>query len=60
MASALEVLFGFSAHYFALMTDLQEAYRSTRTGPITNSCRRFFWWTEINDEESMAEFMLST
>ena len=58
MASALEVLFGFSAHYFALVTDLQEAYRSTRTGPITNSCRRFFWWTDIDDEESLAEFLL--
>ena len=42
IASAPEVLFGFSAHCFALMTDLQEAYRSTRTGPVTNSCRRSF------------------
>ena len=58
IASALEVLFGFSAHCYALMTDLSEAFRSTRTGPVTNSCRRFFWWTDVDNEESLAEFVL--
>ena len=58
IASSLEVLFGFSAHCFALMTDLSEAFRSTRTGPITNSCRRFFWWKDVDNEESLEEFIL--
>ena len=51
-------MFAFSAHCHALMTDLKEAYRSTKTGPITNSCRRFFWFTDVDNPESLAEFVL--
>merc|ERR1711954_536294 len=58
IASAPEILFAFSAHCHALMTDLKEAYRSARTGAITNSCRRFFWFTDPDDPETLAEFAL--
>ena len=59
MNSALEILLGFSTHAYCLMTDLTEAYRSIFTGPTTNSCRRFWWFTDVNDENSLVEMMLT-
>ena len=58
MNSALDILLGFSCYPYCLMTDLSEAYRSIFTGPETNSCRRFFWFKDINDESSLVEMML--
>ena len=58
MNSSLEILLGFSCHPYCLMTDLSEAYRSIFTGKETNSCRRFFWFKDINDESSLVEMML--
>ena len=58
MNSALDILLGFSCYPYCLMSDLSEAYRSIFTGPETNSCRRFFWFKDINDESSLVEMML--
>ena len=58
MNSALDILLGFSTHPYCIMTDLSEAYRSIYTGPITNSCRRFWWFQDVNDETSLVQLML--
>ena len=57
MNSSLKVLLGFSAFPFALMSDLSTAYRSCKTKRLTNSCRRFFWFLDPLDENSLTEFM---
>ena len=57
MNSSLKVLLGFSAFPFALMTDLSTAYRSCKTKRLTNSCRRFYWFLNPLDENSLTEFM---
>ena len=58
MNSALEILLGFSCHPYCLMTDLTKAYRSIHTGPTTNSCRRFWWFRDVQDEDSLMQLML--
>ena len=58
MNSSLDILLGFSCHAYCLMTDLSEAYRSIFTGPITNSCRRFWWFRDVTDETSLVQLML--
>ena len=57
MNSSLKVLLGFSSFPFALMTNLSQAYRSCKTGKVTNSCRRFFWFTNPHDETTLVELM---
>ena len=58
MNSSLDILLGFSCHAYCLMTDLSEAYRSIFTGPITNSCRRFWWFRDVTNEDSLVQLML--
>ena len=41
------------------MTDISEAYRSVETGPITNSCRRFCWFTNPDDPGSLQDYHLT-
>ena len=57
--SSLAVLNRFSAFGAAILTDVTEAYRSVRTGPRTNSVRRFYWYNNANDTESLQEFMMT-
>ena len=57
MNSSLKVLLGFSAFPYALMSDLSTAYRSCKTKRLTNSCRRFFWFLDPLDENSLTELM---
>ena len=56
--NSCEILYGFCAHIHAILTDIKEAYRSTKTGPQTNSLRRFFWFNNPHDENTMVELML--
>ena len=60
--SSLKVLLGFSTFPFCLMTDLSSAHTSCKTGQCTNSCRRFWWFLDANDENSLVEliFVVST
>ena len=38
--------------------DISQAYRTVRTGRRSNSLRRFFWFRDINDPDSMIQLML--
>ena len=57
--NSLDVLNGFSVWGFSFLTDISEAYRSIETGPITNSCRRFCWFTDPLDPESIQDYHLT-
>ena len=57
--SSLAVLNRFSAFGAAILTDVTEAYRSVHTGPQTNSVRRFYWYNNIQDDDSLQEFMMN-
>ena len=56
---SLDVLNRFSAYPYAILTDLEKAYRSVHTCDTTNSLRRFFWFNDCNDENSIQEFAMS-
>ena len=58
MNLAIDVLCRWSCYGFAMLTDLSSAYRSVRTKMKTNSLRRFFWFRDPNDANSMIEIMV--
>ena len=45
MNATLDVLAGWCAYGYAMLTDLSSAYRSVRTKAKTNSLRRFYWYS---------------
>ena len=53
------VLTKFSIFPHAFSTDLSKAYRSVITGDQTNSIRRFFWFGDVNDPDSITEYVLT-
>ena len=57
--NSLDVLNGFSIWGHSFLTDISEAYRSVSTGPITNSCRRFCWFSNPLDPESIQDYHLT-
>ena len=58
MNLAINVLNRWSCFGFCMLTDLSSAYRSVRTKPKTNSLRRFFWFRDPGDPNSMTELMV--
>ena len=57
--SSLDVLNSFSCWGYSFLTDISEAYRSVETGPVTNSCRRFCWFTNPLDPDSLQDYHLT-
>ena len=58
MNLALDVLVGWSVFGYSILTDLSSAYRSVRTKAKTNSLRRFYWYSNPHDPDSMVEIMV--
>ena len=58
MNATLDVLAGWCAYGYAMLTDLSSAYRSVRTKAKTNSLRRFYWYSNPNDPTTMIELMV--
>ena len=55
--NALQLVNRFSVFPYTLMTDISQAYRAVQTKDVTNSCRRFFWFSDPNDEKSIVELV---
>ena len=57
--SSLDILNSFSCWGYSFLTDLSEAYRTVETGPVTNSCRRFCWFSDPLDPGSLKDYHLT-